>query len=132
MRANEFFRKTLKVVEVILKNRNKLSVLFDCYLSYDDTVCLRVSSAFNWIFRHDRVWFIEYIDKFQTLIPNLKQPSADWILSQLHLEMKDLLSESQKNIAVNITKKQLDESNDWIVIIKSMKYIMLMEFLEVH
>ena len=56
--------KTLKVVEIILNNRNKLSVLFDCYLSNDETVRLRVSNAFKRIFRHNREWVIKYIDKF--------------------------------------------------------------------
>ena len=33
--------------------------------------------------------------------------------------MEDLLSDNQKETAILISKQQLEESNDWIVIIKS-------------
>ena len=111
--------RTLEVVEIIINDREKLSELFNCYLSDDETVRYRVSNAFKRIFRQNREWFIEYIDKFQNLIPKLKQPSAEWTLAQLHLEMEDLLSDNQKETAILISKQQLEESNDWIVIIKS-------------
>ena len=115
--------RTVEVVEIILSNKEKMSELFECYLSEDETVRLRVSNAFKRIFRQNRNWFIEYIDRFQQLIPTLKQPSAEWTLAQLHLEMADLLSEEQVKTAIEITKQQLIESDDWIVIIQSMNFL---------
>ena len=115
--------RTVEVVEIILNNKEKMSELFECYSSDDETVRLRVSSAFKRIFRQNRHWFIEYIDRFQQLIPTLKQPSAEWTLAQLHLEMEDLLSEEQIRNAIEITKLQLIESEDWIVIIQSLNFL---------
>ncbi len=66
--------RTLEVVEIIINDREKLSELFNCYLSDDETVRYRVSNAFKRIFRQNREWFIEYIDKFQNLITKTKQP----------------------------------------------------------
>ncbi len=115
--------RTIEVVEIILNNKARISELFECYYSNDETVRLRVSNAFKRIFRQHRNWFIDYIDKFQQLIPTLKQPSAEWTLAQLHLEMEDLLSEEQTENAIKITKLQLIESKDWIVIIQSMNFL---------
>ena len=115
--------RTLEVVEIVLNNKARISELFECYSSDDEIVRLRVSSAFKRIFRQNRNWFIDYIDKFQQLIPTLKQPSAEWTLAQLHLELEDLLTEEQAESAIEITKQQLNESKDWIVIIQSMNFL---------
>ena len=115
--------KTVEVVEIVLNNKERISELFECYQSNDEVVRLRVSSAFKRIFRQNRNWFIEYIDKFQQLIPTLKQPSAEWTLAQLHLELVDLLSEKQVKTAIEISKQQLIESKDWIVIIQTMNFL---------
>ena len=115
--------RTIEVVEIVLNNKEKLSELFACYLSDDETVRLRVSNAFKRIFRENRDWFVDYIDEFQHLIPTLKQPSAEWTLAQLHLEMIDLLSKEQVDVAIKISQQQLNDRGDWIVIIQSMNFL---------
>ena len=115
--------RTEEVVEIVLNNKARISELFECYSSEDEIVRLRVSSAFKRIFRQNKNWFIDYIDKFQQLIPTLKQPSAEWTLAQLHLELEELLSAEQAKNAIEITKQQLNESKDWIVIIQSMNFL---------
>ena len=47
--------RTLEVVDIVLNNKNNLIYLFECYLSNDATVRLRVSNAFKRIFRQN--WF---------------------------------------------------------------------------
>ena len=115
--------RTLEVVDDVLNNKDKLADLFQCYFSDDATVRLRVSSAFKRIFRERREWFIAYIDKFHDLIPTLKQPSAEWTLAQLHLEMFDLMTDEQVKHAITISKQQLVYSSDWIVMIKTMSFL---------
>lgn len=115
--------RTVEVVEIVLADRSRLQELFDCYASEDEVVRLRVSSAFKRIFRARRDWFPGWIDAFQELVPGLGQPSAEWTLAQLHLELWDLLSEEQGRKAVAITRAQLEEGGDWIVIIQSVKLL---------
>lgn len=117
--------RTIEVVDLVLKNKSRLSELFDCYHSDDEVVRLRVSNAMKRIFREHREWFIDYIDKFHDLIPTLKQPSAEWTFAQLHTEMYDLLSAEQCKNAIKIVKRQLESSDDWIVIIRSLNFLEL-------
>lgn len=118
--------RTEDVVDIINKDRSKLEDLFDCYASDDEVVRLRVSSAFKRLFRANRRWFIDYIDRFHTLVPLLQQPSAQWCLSTLQLELDDLFTEEQRLTAIEINKNQLAECNDWIVKIESIKYLEFM------
>ena len=115
--------RTLEVVDIILNDEGSLKYLFECYSSSDATVRLRVSNAFKRIFRQNPNWFIEYVDKFQTIIPTLKQSSAEWTLAQLHLEFCDLLTAKQLTTAINLSKEQLKNSKDWIVIIQTMNFL---------
>ena len=115
--------RTEEVVELVLADKKLLKSLFDCYKSDDEVVRLRVSSAFKRIFRAKQDWFPAYIDRFQALIPKLRQPSAQWTLAQLHLELRDLLSAEQKRTAISITKHQLEDDDDWIVLIQSINLL---------
>ena len=114
---------TLEVVDIILNDEESLDYLFECYSSNDATVRLRVSNAFKRIFRRKPNWFVGCVNKFQSLIPTLNQPSAEWTLAQLHLEFCYLLTEEQKATAINISKEQLENSKDWIVIIQTMNFL---------
>ena len=115
--------RTLEVVDIVLNHTDTLDHLFECYSSSDATVRLRVSNAFKRIFRLNPNWFPGYVDKFQSLIPTLQQPSAEWTLAQLHTEFSDLLTEEQITSAINISKEQLKNSRDWIVIIQTMNFL---------
>ena len=115
--------RTLEVVDIVLSDQGSLDDLFKCYLSRDATVRLRVSNAFKRIFRENPTWFVGYVDKFQSLIPTLNQPSAEWTLAQLHFEFYHLLTEDQKKTAISISKEQLSHSKDWIVLIQTMNLL---------
>ena len=115
--------RTLEVAKIVLSDRNQLQELYRCYQSEDETVRYRVSNVFKKVFREKGDWFGDYVDNFQELIPKLQQPSAEWTLAQLHLELEDCLSEIQRIRAIEITKNQLENSNDWLVIIKSINLL---------
>ena len=115
--------RTLEVVDIILNDEGSLECLFECYSSDNPTVRLRVSNAFKRIFRQKPNWFVGYVDKFQSLIPTLNQASAEWTLAQLHLEFINLLNEAQKSKAIDISREQLRNSKDWIVIIQNINFL---------
>ena len=115
--------RTLEVVDIILNDEGSLDYLFECYSTDDATVRLRVSNAFKRIFRQKPNWFVGYVDKFQSLVPTLNQPSAEWTLAQLHLEFFNLLNEEQKSKAIDISREQLRNSKDWIVIIQNINFL---------
>lgn len=115
--------RTLEVVDIVIHDKQALADLFACYHSGDSTVRLRVSNALKRIFRQHPGWFTEYVDAFQALIPTLHQPSAEWTLAQLHTQFFDALTVEQKKVAVEISKKQLEHSNDWIVMIQTISFL---------
>lgn len=112
-----------EVVDIVLNDRDSLDELFGCYGSNDEVIRLRVSSCLKRVFREERDWFLDYIDEFHRVVPALFQPSALWTLAQLHLELENLLSASQKRVAIEITKRQLRDCDDWIVIIQSVNLL---------
>lgn len=116
--------RTIEVVDIILADKGQLDSLFACYDSADETVRLRTSNAFKRIFRAHPDWFVDYVDRFQERIPRLGQPSAEWTLSQIHLACFDVLSPAQIKTAIMISKTQLEQSHDWIVLIQTMHLLM--------
>lgn len=115
--------RTEDVVDIVVLDKTALADLFECYSSPDAVVRLRVSSAFKRVFRQHPPWFVDYVDRLQDLIPTLKQPSAEWTLAQLHFEFCDLMTEAQIAKANTISKHQLKNSNDWIVMIQTMVFL---------
>jgi hypothetical protein len=106
---------TERVVAEVLQDRAKFSDLYDCYQSPDAVVRLRVSSAMKRICKVKPGWILEYIDKFQTEIANLDQPSAKWSLAQIFMWLDDRLSAQQRERAIEIMKHNLMTDKDWIV-----------------
>jgi hypothetical protein len=106
---------TEEVVAKVLKDHAKLQDLYDCYKSEDAVVRLRVSSAMKRICKAQPDWIMEYLDKFQSEISSLDQPSAKWSLAQMFMWLDEKMSEGQRARAIEIMKHNLETDDDWIV-----------------
>lgn len=106
---------TEEVVAIILKDRSKLQDLYDCYKSDDEVVRLRVSSAMKRICKAQPDWIMEYLDRFQSEICNLDQPSAKWSLAQMFMWLDEKMDDMQRQRAIEIMKHNLETDDDWIV-----------------
>jgi HEAT repeat protein len=106
---------TIKVVEIILKDKSRFDELYHCYFSEDEVVRLRVSNAMKRICKEHPEWLVPYLDKFLEKISKINQASTQWTLSQLFLWLEKELSPVQKDKAIKIMQTNLDKSNDWIV-----------------
>ncbi len=107
---------TVSVVEDVLENPRLLEALFQCYESKDEVVRLRVSNAMKRIAKANNPLLIPYLDRLIADISKINQASTQWTLSQLFLIYEKHLSSHQYEAAVEIMKKNLLQSNDWIVI----------------
>jgi hypothetical protein len=113
--------RTVEVVELIAAAPALLEQLYACYFSDDEVVRLRTSNAFKRIWREHPDWLIPYLDRFLAEISQIDQASTRWTLAQMFLELERLLSPDQKTRAIAVLKRNLDESNDWIVINETLK-----------
>jgi HEAT repeat protein len=106
---------TEEVVALVLKDYDKLQDLYDCYKSEDAVVRLRVSSAMKRICKARPDWIMKYLDRFQSEISDLDQPSAKWSLAQMFMWLDEKMSGEQRERAVEIMKHNLETDDDWIV-----------------
>ena len=105
---------TLVVVEDILKQKDKLADLYDCYSSSDAVVRLRVSNAFKRICKQKPDWVYDYLDKFIDKVSLIDQASAKWTLSTIFLLLDDRMNSTQRAKSIEVMKNNLFY-DDWIV-----------------
>lgn len=108
--------RTLDVVEAVLADRSRLQELFECYRSSDAVVRLRTSNALKRVEAERHDWLIPLIDPLIDDISGLDQPSAQWTLAQLFLRLGPAMSDSQRSRALDVMKRNLTQSDDWIVL----------------
>ena len=105
-----------EIVDEVLKAPEKFGLLFDCYFSDDEVVRLRVSNAMKRIAKENLGLLIPWMDRFLNEISEIAQASAQWTLAQLFLMMTDEMNEGRQEKARTILKRNLTESDDWIVL----------------
>lgn len=108
--------RTIKVVDMVLVDRSRLEQLYQCYFSEDEVVRLRTSNAMKRLWRQHPEWLVPYLDQFLSEISQIRQPSTQWTLAQLFLELDTWLTQDQRVKAIAILKSNLVEYTDWIVI----------------
>ena len=108
--------RTEEVVDLVLADPRRIEDLLDCYGSEDEVVRLRVSSALKRVSRRDPDLFAPWLDRYLDEVADLDQPSARWTLSQVSREIEDRMSAEQRVRAELLMKRNLDESDDWIVL----------------
>jgi HEAT repeat protein len=106
---------TEEVVRIVLKNHDKLQDLYNCYKSEDAVVRLRVSSAMKRICKARPEWIMEYLDRFQSEVSKIDQPSAKWSLAQMFMWLDEKMSDKQRERAIKIMQHNLETDDDWIV-----------------
>ncbi len=108
--------KTVEVVEIVLASPDRFDELFSCYESSDEVVRLRTSNAMKRVeaVRHDLL--VPYVDRFIEEVAELDQDSAQWTLAQLFLKLEDDLSAAQRQRAMTVMKRNLEDRDDWIVL----------------
>ncbi len=112
-RANE-------VIEIILKDKNRLNELYTCLSNNDPWVRMRAIDAIEKVCRQHPDWLTSYIDRFQTELASSSQPSILWHLAQIYSQVK--LSDEQKLNTINWLKNLLSTKEiDWIVSANAMK-----------
>jgi hypothetical protein len=112
---------TVEVVSIVLADNSRFEELFECYFSSDEVVRLRVSSALKRVQKSQPELVYSYIDRLLDEISTINQASTQWTLAQLFLNMTDELTAEQLTKAKSILKHNLTASQDWIVIIQTLK-----------
>lgn len=115
--------RTIEVVDMVLYEPSRMNELFACYKSGDEIVRLRVSNALRRVQAVRPDLLIPFIDRLLDEISQLDQPSAQWTLPKLFEGAAALLSDHQKQRALEIVKRNLAEQNDWIVLNNSIDYL---------
>jgi hypothetical protein len=100
-----------------------LEELFRCYFSPDEVVRLRTSNAFKRLWREHPAWIVPYIDRFIYEASVIDQPSAQWTFAQLALELDEHLTAEQRAAAKTALRRNLDRSDDWIVVNSSLQVL---------
>ena len=116
---------TVQVVEIVLSDPQRLSELFECYSSDDEVVRLRTSSALKRITKARIDLVIPHIDLLLNDISRINQPSTHWTMAELFHLLKSHMSQNQFEQAKEITKNYLTQSNDWIVLNRSIESLSL-------
>jgi hypothetical protein len=113
--------RTIEVVEGVLAQPTRLAELYACYLSTDAVVRLRTSNALKRISWVEPTLLVPYIDRLLDDVAQINQASAQWTLAQLLSTLRPALTAIQQQRATVILQRNLDHSNDWIVVNMTMQ-----------
>lgn len=115
--------RTVELVDIVLKDEKLLKNLFDCYKSNDEVVRLRVSNAIKRVCKEKPKWLVPYLDHMIENVSKINQASTQWTLAQLFMLLRHEMNNKQRTASTEVVKKNLSESEDWIVLNFSMEAI---------
>lgn len=103
-----------EVVELVLRDKSRLSELCNCLLNEDAWVRMRAADALEKICRQHPDWLLPYIDRLQDELSSSTQPSIQWHVAQIYSQVD--LTPTQKHAAIKWLKHVLSTKDvDWIV-----------------
>jgi hypothetical protein len=109
-----------EVLNTVLGDKSMLVELYDCLFADDAWVRMRAADCLEKVCRVHPDWIEPYIDRMLHDLVSSKQPSIQWHLAQMIVEVK--LTEDQRQHAIAWLKKLLSSIEvDWIVSVNSMK-----------
>jgi hypothetical protein len=106
--------RTVEVVDIVLKDKNKLNDLITCWRSDDELVRLRVQNAMKRVAKEHPDWVAKYIPDLLSWVTKIDQASTKWCLSTLYMWLDSYLTDIQRAKAIEIMKQNL-RYDDWIV-----------------
>ena len=113
--------RTEEVVRTVLRDRRRLRPLFDTLRSDDELVRLRAGDALEKVCRQRPDWFRAYVPRLLDEVAKIDQPSVQWHLAQMLGEVS--LAPAQYRRAKTILKRNLERSDDWIVLNVTMQQL---------
>jgi len=112
---------TVSVADEVVADRSLLRGLIATYSSDDEVVRLRVSSALKRVAWAEPEWVHHELDAVIDWVVRLQQPSAQWTIAEILLELGPSLTAAERLRAIEVMKVHLTTSHDWIVLIKTME-----------
>lgn len=106
--------ETEKVFKVALSHPERLEELFNCVFHPDEVVRMRAGDALENVCRQKPEWFEPFKERLLNEVAGINQASVKWHLAQIFSEIT--MSQVEKEKAVSIMLRNLETTNDWIVI----------------
>lgn len=106
--------RTSEVIDLVGQDHQKLAELFECLFSADEIVRMRAGDAVEKICRQQPGLLSPYKQKLLEDVSKIDQPSIQWHLAQMFLELD--LTKEETTRAIKIMKRNLEQSTDWIVL----------------
>jgi len=102
------------VIDIVLCDPARLGELFECLSSDDLIVRMRASDALEKVARERPMLLEPFVEPLLSEVAAIQQPSVQWHLAQIVAEVR--LDADQRQRAVEILKRNLERSEDWIVL----------------
>jgi hypothetical protein len=111
------------VIEAVLDDPAQLEELFGCLFCGDPIVRMRAADGLEKIARQRPQLMIPYVEQLLGDVATIEQPSVQWHLAQILAEVP--LDPDQRQRAIKVLKRNLERSEDWIVLTDTMESLAL-------
>ncbi len=116
---------TVEVVEAVLADPQLFDDYLELFSSADSQVVMRASNGLKRIFHERPEWFEARIDEIIDLLAENPQDSARWTLVQIVKTHRRLLSDRQMDRSIEIARRFVLESAEWITLAQSMDLLLV-------
>lgn len=108
-----------EVVQEVLNDKTRLEELYNCLFESDAWLRMRAADSLEKVCRVHPEWFESYVDRILQEMGNSTQPSLQWHVAQMLVEVT--LTHAQHQEAVDWLKARLEDKDvDWIVAANAM------------
>lgn len=112
--------RTEEVVEMVFADPERAEEVYQLFHQPDEWVRMRAASVSKRLWRGDPQLFEPFIERWFAHVSALDQASTRWTFAQMCDECDDLLSNEQRQQAIDILRGYLTATDDWIVLNSSM------------
>lgn len=115
-----------EVIDAVLHDSSRLEELYRCLFHDDEWARMRAADALEKICREHPEWIEAYIDRMQDELSEKTQPSIQWHLAQIYMQVH--LSDVQRAKAIHWLEQLVATTDvDWIVAVNVMKALVYFE-----